>query len=313
MKEWNNPKSYTQSTITNSNDFICVQRITRPKDYIIIVASALMTTKDKIGKLVKQQRDIINDNLIGDYEGNAYMFINQGIRAIKKYNDKIKSDRDSVILIVFEEGYTFNDKKIIEFSAKSKNTSLFFVKNVDELINILNARKNTCREIQEMEIYSHGLPGGIEFHYDIAYYYNEHIWIKIMKKDGTLNKTMIDKLDKKIFSKSARVRSYACRTGISEWNESFTNSNEAKPENSLAQYIADKLQVTVEAYEKRSLYDQTYNVEDEEDEDILILEREKNDRNNGGPIMSDGAIKPPISGDTPRGLKDDLQTYFPNN
>lgn len=107
--------------------------------------------------------------------------------------------------------------------------------------------------------------------------------------------------------------------------EKFQDSQSAKPEDSLAQHMANTWGITIRAFEKRSLYSKIYGTKDEitearnykgSDKSLIeqkysIEQREQNASDAGDPIMPKGAWYPPIAGQTPEGLKNDLQTYLP--
>lgn len=318
-----NSKKYTEGTHTDSGNFLCKQTITRPKDYIVIVGSALSTLDDLAERIIKQSIDFLSNDDIGEYKGNDYIFINQGIRALYELEKFRRKDIDKKTLIVFSEGYTSNDiLKINEYSALA-GANVIYIDNVSELIIFLNNRVKLCRKVEKIEIYAHGLPGSIEFKY-ISQIDHDPFFIKITGRDGKLDISEISKINKSIFSKSSEWTSYACRTGISSKNESFDQYIDAGQDHSLAQLAANQLGVVFNAYERRSLYSLTYGSKKEIEESRAyvgdnkllverresILIREENEKK-GGPIMPKGAWHAPTSGNTPSGLKEGMQRYEP--
>lgn len=327
----------TTGVCTNKDNFTFKGIITRPQDYIAVAGSAEGSVDFKA----------VRNNF---YEsiGNRYRFINQAIRALYTFpepqydcNNIAKIQR---ILVVFQFKYTNNDILKINKYAEEANARVIYVHNVDEFINFLNKRKEKQREIKRMEIYSHGIIGHFSFHYrSEKFWESEHP----REKEGLLDAKKIDKIDHNIFNKTAAIISYACRTGINIDKEFFAENEDAGQSESLAQYMANKLNVTVQAFEKRSSYKDTYtrkirrkyvtqtdydgfaglpievsaeqisyHHDNKEYKTLSDLnkssdERESNKRDGGGPIMKKGAWNKPSTGEYPKGLKDGLQIYTP--
>lgn len=272
--------------------------------------------------------------------GNEYRFINQGLRQVKLFPKTTSDLLIQNILVVFQHGYTATDIERINKYTKDLGARIVYVKSTKEFIHFLNQRIEKKRSVKSLVFFSHGLVGFISLRYEGT-----------DENAGVFDKNSVNQVNKLIFDYDAEVISYACRTGIGVDASSFNNSTEGKPELSLAQYMADTWMVTVKAYEKRSSYAKTYGTKKEVDEakkaeadinnydDALdkynsekttqkptkpvnydqnkerlksIKIRDKNADKNDGPIMSLGAWHPPTSGDTPKGLKDGLQTYKPS-
>lgn len=301
----------TKGKFSAKNNHTVEQKITKPQDFIAVAGSAE-------GGWSRNFRSGFQQS-----EANRYMFINQSIRALYTFDtptfDANGIPKKQRILVVFQFKYTELDIKRINQYAEEAKTRVIYVKNVQEFINFLNKRQSINREIKKLEIYSHGIVGTIHFHYSSEIFEDDRV------SSGEFNKTSVNKVKSNIFAKDALVISYACRTGIGLNGEKFKDSQSAKPENSLAQHMANTWGVTIRAFEKRSLYSKTYGTKDEiiearnykgSDKSLIerkysIEQREQNASDAGGPIMPKGAWYPPIAGQTPEGLKNDLQTYLP--
>jgi hypothetical protein len=300
----------TQGKFSSNQNHTVNQKISKPQDFIAVAGSAEGGWSNNFRSGFQQS------------EANRYMFINQAIRALYTFDKPVfNSDgtpKKQRILVVFQFKYTVKDIERINLYAEQAEARVIYVKNEKEFIDFLNKRKSNHREIKRLEIYSHGVVGSISFHYSSELFKHERV------SEGEFNKSSVDKVSPEIFAANATVASYACRTGIGKEGEAFENSSSAKPEHSLAQYMANKWGIPIQAFERRSLYEKTYGSKTEYDaakgytgEDPLLSERaesitqrEINDKD-GGPIMPKGAWHPPTSGKTPEGLKNGLQTYQP--
>ncbi|WP_177454440.1 hypothetical protein [Pseudomonas sp. Irchel 3E13] len=136
------------------------------------------------------------------------------------------------------------------------------------------------------------------------------------------------------FSETARLDSYACRTGmgnlsdypIEDGVQLFPQTNE-----SLAQLLANHLRIKVGAFIRRSDYKNTWGSFSERrmgsvckvTNDVapqqewcdrwntLDAERAKNDQNLDFTYQAVGAINPVVSGDTPLGAPDGYFEFLP--
>ena len=298
------------------------------EDYITVVGARTATTDISLSGATRFFQSPV---------GNQYMFINQGLRQLHLFPKTTADHSKQNILVVFQHGYTSNDISRINQYTKNLGARIVYVKTVAQFIEFLNARIEKGRLIKRLVFYSHGVIGSISLHYGGD---DEQL--------GNFNNTSVKQIKKNIFHHDAQVISYACRTGIGVDKDSFKNSAEAKPETSLAQYMANQWKVTVKAFERRSLYAKTYGTASEikaVDEASKLLKeyetqldrynkkitskkpimptnykllktrreskiiRDDNANNDGGPIMPLGAWHPPTSGETPSGLKYGLQTY----
>jgi len=259
--------------------------------------------------------------------GNALMFPAQAVREVRENFSKIPA----VTILMFTDGYTEMSLKIIERDAKIWNPKLNFkrINSTDELINYINnGDKNRDRNIFKIgivKIFAHGYPLSLEFGLDGA---------NAIKQKFGLSHTA--KLKVSSFIPKATIYSYACRTGNSDitgvvevvydeldklYYDKNTWRNIVKPQNSLAQKLADYLDARVYAYFTRSNYALTFTDDNDksgykktritiEDERVNATSKQTikiiagQTRNSWDEIIwnSKGALNPAKGGSKPLGL-----------
>jgi uncharacterized Zn-binding protein involved in type VI secretion len=244
--------------------------------------------------------------------GNKMMFIGQAVRELAEF----KRSKPSLTrtLVLFTPSYNDAMLSAARSSAEAYGADLVSVSDVKELINYLNSGKDRKQSpIEHLSLFSHGVPQQIAFGYELEGRFEMALTV--------LNVIRISPL---AFSSSAVIDSYACRTGMGNRSEFpiddaiqfFPETNE-----SLAQLLADHLQVKVRAYIRRSDYKNTWGSLEERQLgklceisgdaapgeewcrrwDELAKERKKNHRALKFTYQTMGAINPVISGDTPLG------------
>ncbi|MCG8894616.1 hypothetical protein G1K97_13035 [Tenacibaculum finnmarkense] len=254
--------------------------------------------------------------------GNKMMFPAQAIREVKE-NSKTK---DLLSILIFTDGYNSEELNVVEKSGKNLFDNLNFIKinSVKELVNYINkgndkvSRENV--KISEIKIFSHGLASVLDFGLD-----------GVNRQSQQFGISHASQLKKEVFTEKAKLYSYACRTGNSD-RRLIVSVNSAykyddnwlelvKPEESLAQKLADHLNVTVYAYLKRSLYTATWN--DKGDKEYQKDYKEIEDESINGwksPKKwvvdwdealwhSKGAFAPPTIGSTPYGLPSNMYVF----
>lgn len=276
-------------------------------------------------------------------KGNQYRFINCGLRQLREFPTASRDDHAvQRIMVVFQQGYTKNDIKIINSYTKKLNSYIVYVKNKNELIDFLNKRKEKKRLIKKMVIFCHGIINIATYHYA-----GENVGA------GEFSINDIEQVHESIFDYDAEIITYACRAGISVDSDDLTGKDAGQKQSS-AQKMANAWDVKVKAFEMRSSYVGTYGTDKEiqmargynetvaryevemlqyqikvasgnkkikmpqkpeyYEENIKrhedILAREEN-ATNGGPIAPNGAWRLPTTGNTPVGLKKGLQSYQP--
>lgn len=203
------------------------------QDFITVVGASPMT---------------LMESLRGQ-KGNKMRFINQGIRQIRLYPPATANDSTQRIFLIFTEDYerTLLDavKELVETRYGAKYREL---DSISQLVDFVNLRIGKKREIKQLDIFSHGLVGSIEFGYELD------------KVDSyRLRDAQAQMLKPQAFDLGAKVYSYACRTGLGIQAELHVAEGEDPLyEKSLAQLMANSTQATVWAFPRRSNYDQTY-------------------------------------------------------
>lgn len=181
--------------------------------------------------------------------GNKMMFIGQAVRELAEF--KRHKPASTRTLVLFTPAY--NDKMLdaARNSANFYGADLIRVTAAEALIHYLNHGKDRRQSpIERLSLFSHGVPHRIAFGYQLG-------------DDMRMSLDVLNcqKISQSAFSSSARIDSYACRTGmgnrpdypIEEGVQFFPQTNE-----SLAQLLADHLRVKVRAYIRRSDYKDTW-------------------------------------------------------
>src|SRR5690606_27439013 len=141
-------------------------------------------------------------------------------------------------LVVFTPSYNPAMFSAARNSAKAYGAGFVEVTKAQELIDYLNRGKDRQQSpIEHLSLFSHGVPHRIAFGYQLAGDFQM-----------SLDVLSYDKISPLAFSSSARIDSYACRTGMGNRSEFpiedgiqfFPQTNE-----SLAQLLANHLQIKV--------------------------------------------------------------------
>lgn len=199
---------------------------------------------------------------------NKLMFMAQAVRRVR-----ISSVQT---VIYFKHGYSSNMISEFETSLKNyrKNIKIISIANIEELFNYLNTgyinqssegyrikpdKYGNRYKVGNIYIYSHGLPSRITFMLDWERYVNTNKIESTQKSlDNELNLSNYTRLNPKSFSTNSEIWSFACRTGLSIDNDSYFEIFTWGEERSLAQKLANRLDVKVHAYLKRSSYELTW-------------------------------------------------------
>lgn len=253
---------------------------------------------------------------------NKMMFIGQAVRELSDFK---RSNPDKLItLIVFTQAYNQTMLSAARNSAADLGASFVTVSSVQMLIEYLNQGLDRRQSpIEHLSVFSHGVPQQIAFGYELP-------------EQATLSLNVLNfhQISPSAFAPTATVESYACRTGmgnrpdyrIEEAVQLYPQTNE-----SLAQLMANHLQLTVRAYIRRSDYKNTWgsfaerrmgnlcgisdNAAPAEDWcnrwERLAKERRESHELNNFTYHSTGAINPVISGDTPVGVPGGVFDFSP--
>ncbi|WP_439886629.1 hypothetical protein ACSX1C_13995 [Pseudomonas sp. MBLB4123] len=203
------------------------------QDFITVVGASHMTLMERLR----------------GQKGNKMRFINQGIRQLGLYPPATANDSSQRIFLIFTEDYERRLldrlKSVVETRYGAKYREL---DSIAHLLDFINLRIRKKREIKQLDLFSHGLVGSIEFGYELD------------KVDSyRLRDAQALMLKPQAFDLGAKIYSYACRTGLgiqADWH--VGEDEDPLYDKSLAQLIANTTQATVWAYPRRSNYDQTY-------------------------------------------------------
>ncbi|MFS2159814.1 PAAR domain-containing protein [Pseudomonas sp. Pseusp122] len=254
--------------------------------------------------------------------GNKMMFIGQAARELAAFKrDKPELTRT---LVVFTPAYNDAMLSAARASAEHYGADFMTVTDAAQLISYLNQGKDRAQSpIEHVSIFSHGVPQRIAFGYQLD-----------EDPQMSLDVLSYQKLSPLAFSGSAQIDSYACRTGmgnvpdlpIEEGIQFFPDTDE-----SLAQLLANHLQIKVRAFVRRSDYKNTWGTFAERRKGNLCDvsndtapaewwckrwnelkdERRDNHRDSQFTYQTIGAINPVISGDTPLGAPGGRFEFLP--
>ncbi|WP_131723358.1 MULTISPECIES: hypothetical protein [Burkholderia] len=187
-------------------------------------------------------------------KGNRMMFINQGIRQLRQYPEGTPDYAIQRVFLIFAKDYPRKLldelKKIVEVGYCASYQELT---DVADLVTFIAARRSKKRLIKQLDIFSHGLVHSIEFGYDVG-----ESW---QIRYGLNQARMLAPL---AFDDDATIFSYACRTGLGhDIGSKLDPGEDPRYEESLAQVMADAGDVEVQAFPRRSNYDETYGTREE--------------------------------------------------
>ncbi|EPT7065711.1 hypothetical protein [Cronobacter turicensis] len=282
--------------------------------------------------------------LTEDSPGNQYRFINCGIRQLRDFPAASEGNTTiQRILVVFQAGYTSYDIGKINEYAHEQQSRVVYVKNKNEFIDFLNQRKVKKRLIKKMVFFCHGVINIASFHYagddesaggfeitdiqcvyESVFDYDAEITTYACRagisvdgddftgKDaGQKNspaQKMADAWDVKIHAFEKRS-SYVGIYGTQE--EIIQAGNYYK----VIKDYTEKIKRHAEEVAKGNKNMTQPHKPDDYEENIKrmqdLIERTKNEKNEGGPLSPNGAWRYPRTGNTPTGLKRGLQQYTP--
>lgn len=160
------------------------------------------------------------------------------ISAAYAMTKKIRPAHKQTIAYV-DEGYTKLEKLTLDFLRDTQKFEILKISSSADIATYLNRDRENYK-LQDVAFFSHGVVGSIMMNYP---------------SDGVdFDKDTLNSIKKDAFVTDGRLYSYACRTGVSVDSASFVNDAAAKPEQSLAQKIADHFGIEVHAFLKRSYY-----------------------------------------------------------
>jgi hypothetical protein len=150
---------------------------------------------------------------------------------------------DRVVIAYVDVGYTHLEKLAIDRLQSLHSAEVKKIGSVNDVVTLMN-REREDYKLLDVFFSSHGLLQRIDLNYSA--------YPTVALIPSTFTQVRGD-----AFSVQGRIYSYACRTGISVqdyplWR--FSNDADAKPEDSLAQKLADHFRVEVHAFLRRSFY-----------------------------------------------------------
>lgn len=192
--------------------------------------------------------------------GNAMRFPAQAVRELRQNFATEKH----VAILVFKQGYTDDMIQAITDAAAKWNPGAKVVKlaSKDDLLNYINSGDTAAGTphrhqaahgipIKALEFFSHGIASTFRFDMDGP-------------DDAACSLGLGDvaSFDKASFMPDATVTAFSCRIGNSSTTEVLADPSkwrdEAKPENSLAQKLAEQLNLSVHGYILRTDYAATW-------------------------------------------------------
>lgn len=254
------------------------------KEYIIIIGAQMYKSDSSIVK-------IIRNLIVNDAGANSkFMFVHQALRRVK-LNEEFCFNWT---ILLYKKGYSTNqiNKAKEAFQKFAHYCNFIEINNYQQAINYINTKdinkKNDSEKLREktpierLFFYCHGFVGVLSMGLSNR-----------SSKDENLDwdEKVVDELNSKSFSPTAKIYSFACRTGLgnpkidkSIYEKVLVGNNFKGPgifpqyepvyvekpmhlmsAKSLAQKIANKTSAIVYAYLCRSDYADTLNTTDELD------------------------------------------------
>lgn len=147
-----------------------------------------------------------------------------------------------------DKEYTRPEKLPLDTLREQLKHKIVVLKSTEDIFSTMNdlpeLEENGCPvkvRLQDVAFFSHGVPSEIALNYD-SY------------PDIDLTNHNYRKIKADAFVAGGRIYSYACRTGTYASGGSFKTLAQAEPEKSLAQRLANHLNVSVYAFMVRSTY-----------------------------------------------------------
>lgn len=174
------------------------------------VASTLLNN-NIVKKSISSATQLMNHNkkefiavIGGQYDNtpNKMMFIAQAVRYMRK-NVISKDNYYSLVLVT--TGYSNGQIELVKSSCEKYGFSLITVTSLSNIIQYINNRNNVL--IEKLMFFAHGIPFSIEFGYKLGS--NEK-----NVSDLSFNLNTYKNITPEAFSLTAKIESYACRTGM---------------------------------------------------------------------------------------------------
>lgn len=251
------------------------------------------------------------------------MFIGQAVRQLRMFKEQYPARPRT--LMVFTPYYSEAMLEAARESAVLYTADFKPLDTAQALIDYINTGRDRSKHpVAQLDLFSHGVPLSIAF--------GHHLENEAGMSLGVDNFQLIAA---SAFAPTARLTSYACRTGMGNPQDmDIENAVQLNPQPklSLAQKLADHLRIPVRAFITRSDYKETWGsfaerrladactvtsqtVPSEEwcaDWQAAKTERDEGSRKKGVAYQPSGALNPVIPGTTPYGPVRDLVEFKPN-
>ncbi len=230
-------------------------------------------------------------------KANKLMFVNQGLRSMRNW--KKTQGKESRTMVLFKGGYSDKQINRIRKSVEKLGGQLEVVNSAEEMTNYVNSKEignssvgeeRLSDQVTDVDIYSHGVVGSIEFGYGTP---NEAAYRLDYNSVGNLNQAA--------FSEGATINSFACRSALGNPNIdqiAFPWEN-WKVNQSIAAHIANQTGALVNALLVRSDYSSTLGTRIDRRLTHNVPPQEEVD---GAILTPGGATRPVYPGTTPMGL-----------
>jgi hypothetical protein len=245
---------------------------------------------------------------------------------------------DKTTIIFVDQGYT-DDERAVLHALKAKGCNILPVTETASIRSHINSRPTTtllnkpCQTLlQDVLFFCHGKPSILLLNFHIIG----------DGEDVNIEASEIAAMRSDAFVPDGRIFSYACRTGNASQADSFNSDDEAHPEKSLAQQMADRFNVEVHAFLTRTDFEFGLRIKSDSKRisDTLKLARETQD----GKVIEippeheafphsflqflsraaakegtrgyalwrkEGAMAMPVAGSTPTGLSTTMRVFTP--
>lgn len=167
--------------------------------------------------------------------------------ALGKLSPPMWSSADKTTVLYIPEGYSRAELLALDY-LRDHGCTVKALNTPSDFTSVVSTREQGeyIYKIKNMMFCSHGLNSGIHLNF---------------KGDApiVINNSLINSLPSDAFDPSGRIYSYACRTGVSvnDFRAGFSSLEDAKPEDSLAQTMADHFNVKVHAFYMRTYFKYT--------------------------------------------------------
>lgn len=189
-------------------------------------------------KTFKKERIVI---IGSEHQYDSFWLKMMFIGAATSYLRLSKGKADKTTIAYVSYGYTNLEIGVLEYWCNHNSFDVFKLCFQKDLIKLMNKDRDEYKIIN-LIIFSHGYPKIINLNYK-------------GDEDIVFDASTLNMFIPTAFALDGKIFSYACRTGISHRTcESFYSDNDAQPQHSLAQQLADYFGVSVYAFLTRTFY-----------------------------------------------------------